>query len=130
MRCAQPRTSQISTIPNTADAMPAIRSEFSGLSNAVAANRFGGARKGGEKQPFDHEYETDRNNELGHLCLPVPCSEVPLLLRRRSRRGRAAGCMRRRSPSRGLPDGSTKKRKNSESGLSSMRVSLERRPAS
>src|SRR4029077_10924728 len=30
---------------------------------------FGDAGKGGEQQSLDHKHETDRNDELGHLCL-------------------------------------------------------------
>ena len=46
-----PRTTQISTRPITADMMPAIRSEVSGLSIAVAASRFAADGKAAKSSP-------------------------------------------------------------------------------
>jgi hypothetical protein len=94
---------------------------------------FCGTGKSSEQQSFDDEHESNRSDELGHLCL---AGAVMAKVRRYLAGG---AVLDGAPPSRGLPDGSTKKRlpdgstkkrKNSESGLSSMRVSFERRPAS
>src|ERR1700692_4214219 len=47
----QPRTSQISTRPITADAMPAMRNDMSGLSKALAAKRLAAAGKPAKTRP-------------------------------------------------------------------------------
>src|SRR6187399_1227673 len=46
-----PRTNQISTRPSTAETMPAIRSDVSGLSSALAANRLATRGKAANSSP-------------------------------------------------------------------------------
>src|SRR5260370_31431802 len=48
---AQPRMSQISTMPRAADMMPATRSDVSGLSSALAAKRFAARGKAANSRP-------------------------------------------------------------------------------
>ena len=116
---------------------PAVRSDPSGAASACVAIRFAACGKAAIKQPLDHQHEADRDDEIGHLSLD----------NRRRREWHTAqaitsSCVRPNAAGElngyglgaealgALPDGSTKKRKNSESGLSSMRVSLFFNPAS
>jgi hypothetical protein len=95
---------------------------------------FRGSGKSGEKKPFDDENETDRYEELSHLrdTAAVTAKERCYLAGEPAGGAAlgAAGLRAGAAPSWDLPAGSPKNRKKSESGLSSMRVSLERSPAS
>jgi hypothetical protein len=105
--------------------MPARRSEVSGLSNAVAAKRFAALGKAAKKSPS--------------ITSTSPIATMNwAMLRCRAGLPRyyfggvigAALPPVEGAPSRGLPDGSEKYRKKSESGVSNMRVSLARSPFS
>jgi len=91
-------------MPSTAETMPAIRSDVSGLSNALAASRLAARGKGGEQQSLDHEHETDRDDELGHLCLAAREASVRYFAGLLGGDVVPGGV----APSRTLPDGSTK----------------------
>src|SRR5215471_8034772 len=108
---------QISTMPSTADAMPARRSELSGLSIALAARRLAARGNAANNKP-------SITNTRPIATMNSVISAQPVLAQFRGYFGAeaAGGGLPGAGPaSRALPDGSTKKRKKSESGLSSRR---------
>jgi hypothetical protein len=88
----------------------------------------GGSRERRKKQALDDQHQTDCDKKLSHIQRTAP---PPRRTRDYLVGGLVGGGAGGGEPLwRFLPEGSTKNLKNSESGLSSMRVSLERKPAS
>ena len=105
-----PRTSQTMTVPSTAVATPLMRKMPSGDSRALAARRLAKLGKAAKSSP---SITSTR---------PIPTTKSDI--QGSFRRGHFASSVL------GLPVGFMKNRKNSESELSNMRVSLLRNPAS
>ena len=120
---------RVSGIYPTNDAGDAQRAV--GQFHYVRHRTFGAARERREKNAFDHEDEAERDNEIGHqpgLSLSRVSWQPELrrylfaLLAPAALLDRG-GAVSTAAPSADLPEGSPKKRKKSESGRNTKRVS-------
>jgi hypothetical protein len=130
---AQPRTSQMSATPSTAEKMPAMRSDASGLSTALAARRFAAPGKAAKRSPSIARTRPIATRNSGICPLPQPGLQESRYLAGGFVAGAPPGAVAAPAPgelSRDLPVASPKYLKKSESGLSSIRVSFGRRPFS